>query len=280
MKKIIAFLAAMVAATPAYADTEFRWTEQYIFSTGEDLVMITDSDKVKVNYGPKTVWFVGNFFATNRDKTPAPIQVYPYFNEDKSVINFTTVEKDSPIFIYDCNKVKAPQSYLSSDLLVGGSMDGFKDKICSKFFGKDWKFGAERAEEREYETKDYSLKLRYAYLGYMKVEFDPRDFRYDEKNDVVKVYFKALEGDGIKWTVDRRIGMKPIYRPEPISSRYTDRATGTYRVPCKSGFLGNLSRTIGRFEVENPVTNRVELEGFGVSTQNKICKYKTEYKPI
>ena len=189
MKKLFAILAATIAATPAYADVEFRWTEEYIFSTGEDLAMITNSDKVKVNYGPRTVWFVGNFFATNRDKTPAPIQVYPYFNEDKSVINFTTVEKDSPIFIYDCNKIKAPQSYLSSDLLVGGSMDSFKDKICSKFFGKNWKWEAESAEREEYETKDYSLKLRYSYLGEMKVKFDPRDFRYDEEKRYRKSTF-------------------------------------------------------------------------------------------
>ena len=273
MKKIITFLAAIAAIAPTAQ--AFEYTEENLYTANEEVIVRTTSSQLSVNRGNKQIWFVPEFYAYLPGAYTE--RVYPYLNEDKTKITFKTEKKEPTLFIFDCLKTTVRHTY-SGEGLIGGDMSEVKDNMCSKHFGKDWKWDAERAEEREYLDKEYSLKLRYSYLGDMKVKFDPSEFRYDSEKDIVRVPFYGLDRDGVRWTVTRRLGMKPFYRLETVDG-YNGAATGVYQVTCKPGFLGNLSRSVGRFDVLSPVGNKLKLEGLGLSTQNKICKYKDEYKP-
>lgn len=273
MKKIIAFLAAIVAATPAQA---LEYTEEYIFSNNDGLVLITDTNKLKVNHITRSIWFTGSFYSIDRERSP--IRVYPYLNDKKTEITFKTEEKETPIFIYDCNKTSAPHTYVPSSILSGGSMYNMKDNMCSKFFGNVWRAAA---EEKEDSKRTYSLRLRYTAIGYMDIKIHPKDFRYDPEKDIVYVPWIARHTEGeVRYTVDGSWGNKTFHR-EDTFGRFLATPTGKYEVNCADTWKGRLSRHITTpYRVEDPHTKELVHDRLHHFTQNAICKYKDEYKEV
>lgn len=278
MKKIIAFLAAIVAATPAYADTEFRWAEEHLDTINDELIVYTSSNLLTVNRINKQIWFTPKFFAN--DTTGRGVQLYPYFNEDKTEITFTTEEKDLTFFRYNCNTVKGPQTYTGT-YLTGGTTAGLKDTLCSRYIGDDWEIYARRNDDEKHEGKDFSLRLRYSSIGYMDVEFHPKNFTYDPEKDMVYVPWRARHTEGeVRYTVDGSWKNKTFHR-EDTFGRFLGTPSGTYAITCKDTFLGRLQRINGKpYTVEDPNSNKLELAKLHHFTQNRICKYKNEYKEV
>lgn len=276
MKKIIAFLAAIAAIAPTAQ--AFEYTEEYFHTANEELIVKTTSSQLSVKRGNKQIWFVPEFYAYSPGAYTE--RVYPYFNADKTEITFKSEKKDPTLFIFDCLKTTVRHTY-SGEYLIGGDMSEVKDNMCSRHFGKDWKWAAERAEREEYEDKEYSLKLKYSSIGYMDIQWDVRDFRYDAEKDVVTVPWRARnDGSSDRYTVDDSWAGKTFVK-ESTYGRFLGTPSGTYTIDCRDNWKGRLVRSTSKpYKVEDPHTREVKLEGLHRFTQNRICKFKTEYRPL
>ena len=280
MKKLFAILAAMAAITPSVPAEAFTYNEEWYYTANEELIVKTNSTDLAVKR-PSEVWFVPEFYAYTPEKS---VRIYPHFGDNGRDIEFKTEEAEDMVVVFNCSTLKTRYTY-TGDMLSGGTLKDVKFDMCTRYYGADWKWEAEKndreKEEKEYGEKEYSLKLKYSSMGYMDIEWNVADFRYDPEKDVVRVPWRARnDGRSDRWTVDGSWAGK-TFRKESTFGMFLGTPTGTYNIDCRDNWKGRFVRaTVKPYRIEDPHTGEVKLEGIYHPTQNAICKYKDEYREV
>ena len=251
------------------------------YTANEELIVRTHSTKLAVKR-PNEIWFVPEFFAYVPGA--ASERVYAHFGDDKSVIEFKREKAEDTVIIFDCSTLKNRYTYKGYGVL-GGTLEDVKLDMCTRYYGADWKWLAEKndreKEDKEYGEKEYSLKLKYSSIGYMDIEWNVADFRYDPEKDVVRVPWRARnDGSSDRYTVDGSWADKTFVK-ESTHGMFLGTPTGTYVVDCRDNWKGRLARHLVKpYKVEDPHTSELKPEGLHHYTQNAICKYKDEYREV
>ena len=113
-------------------------------------------------------------------------RVYPH-GDDKSVIEFKREESEDMVIILDCSTSRIV--HIQRLWCARWYTEDVKLDMCTRYYGADWKWEAEKNDERkreEYGEKEYSLKLKGSSMGYMDIK--NVDFRYDPEKDQAKNY--------------------------------------------------------------------------------------------
>lgn len=281
MKKILAFLAAMVAVTPAVPAEAFTYEEEWLYTANEELIVRTVTSQLSVK-STGEIWFIPEFYAYSPGAFTE--RVYPHFNGSKNNIELKKEESEDVVIIFDCKTAKNRYTY-SADMLLGGTLYDVKNDMCTRYYGAEWEYEAEfndtREEEKEHAEREYSLRLRYTSIGYMDIKIHPKDFRYDPEKGVVYVPWIAHHKEGeVRYTVDGSSDNRTFYR-EDTFGRFLATPTGKYAIDCKDTFMGRLTRHMGTpYRVEDPHTRELKRDKLHHFTQNAICKYKHEYREV
>lgn len=281
MKKILAFLAAMVAVTPAVPAQAFTYNEEWLYTANDELIVRTVTSQLSVKTDGK-IWFVPEFYAYVPGA--ASERVYPHFNGSRNNIELKKEESEDVVLIFNCKTAKNRYTY-SADMLEGGTLYDVKNDMCTRYYGAEWEYEAEnndtREEEKEHAAREYSLRLRYTGIGYMDIKIHPKDFRYDPEKEVVYVPWIAHHSEGeVRYTVDGSWDNRTFYR-EDTFGRFLGTPTGKYEVNCADNWKARLSRHVVKpYRVEDPNTRELERDGLHHFTQKAICKYKHEYREV
>ena len=69
---------------------------------------------------------------------------------------FKREESEDMVFIFDCSTLKNRYTYKGYGVL-GGTLEDVKLDMCTRYYGADWKWEAEK-NDREKEEEEYERK--------------------------------------------------------------------------------------------------------------------------